>query len=121
MGLQLPGNQTLVILNSVDTAMDLLDKRAIYSDRPKSLVVDLCVLALCMSFAPRLYKCRIGWSWNTPLLPYGEEWRRTRRESWQHFIPKVMVKHHPVLLQESRRFLRLLHTEPDRLRQLLEL
>ena len=64
---------------------------------------------------------RIGWSWNTPLVPYGEEWRRTRRASWQHFTPKAMPKHHPTLLQESRRFLRLLHAEPDRLRELLGL
>ncbi|TBU56856.1 cytochrome P450 [Dichomitus squalens] len=104
IGLQLPGNRSLLILNSIDAAKELLDKRAaMYSDRPKSLVVDL-----------------IGWSWNTPLIPYGEEWRRTRRASWQHFTPKVMIKHHPVLLQESRRFLRLLHAEPDRLQDLLE-
>ncbi|KAI0745837.1 cytochrome P450 [Earliella scabrosa] len=104
VGLQLPGGQLLVVLHSHRAAVDLLDKRSsMYSDRPKSLVVDL-----------------IGWSWNTPLLPYSEEWRRTRRASWQHFIPKVVPKHHPVLLQESRRFLRLLNAEPDRLRELLE-
>ncbi|KAM5530763.1 hypothetical protein V8D89_015570 [Ganoderma adspersum] len=103
IGLQLPGNQTLLILNSVEAATELLDKRAAtYSDRPKSPIVDL-----------------IGWSWNTPLVPYGEEWRRTRRASWQHFTSKAMPKHHPTLLQESRRFLRLLHAEPDRLRELL--
>nr|VWO99561.1 Cytochrome P450 monooxygenase CYP52X1 [Ganoderma boninense] len=104
IGLQLPGKQTLLILNSVEAAVDLLDKRAaIYSDRPHSPLVGL-----------------LGWSWNTPLVPYGEEWRRTRRASWQHFTSKAMPKHYPTLLQESRRFLRLLHAEPDRLRELLE-
>ncbi|KAI0743502.1 cytochrome P450 [Daedaleopsis nitida] len=104
VGLRLPGGQALVILHTHQAAVDLLDKRsAIYSDRPKSLVVDL-----------------IGWSWNTPLVPYNEEWRRTRRASSQHFLPKVIPKHIPILQQESRRFLRLLSAQPDRLRELLE-
>ncbi|TFK86630.1 cytochrome P450 [Polyporus arcularius HHB13444] len=104
VGLQLPGNQLLVILHSQQAAIDLLDKRsATYSDRPKSLIVELT-----------------GWSWNTPLIPYGEEWRRTRRASWQHFTPKVVSKHYPILIHETRRFLRLLKAEPDRLRELME-
>ncbi|RPD74228.1 cytochrome P450 [Lentinus tigrinus ALCF2SS1-7] len=104
VSLQLPDNQLLVILHSQQAATDLLDKRsATYSDRPKSLVVDL-----------------MGWSWNTPLLPYGEEWRRTRRASWQHFTTKVVSKHHPILLLETHRFLRLLKAEPDRLREHME-
>ncbi|TFK92043.1 cytochrome P450 [Polyporus arcularius HHB13444] len=104
VGLQLPGDQLLVILHSHQAAIDLLDKRsATYSDRPKSLVVELT-----------------GWSWNTPLVPYGAEWRRTRRASWQHFTPKTVSKHYPVLIQEVRRFLRLLKAEPERLRELME-
>ena len=44
IGLHLPGNQTLLILNSVEAATELLDKRAAtYSDRPKSPLVDLYV------------------------------------------------------------------------------
>ncbi len=44
IGMKLPGNQTLLILNSVEAAVELLDKRAAtYSDRPKSPVVDLYV------------------------------------------------------------------------------
>lgn len=123
IGLRLPGNQALVILNSPNAAFELLDKRSgIYSDRPKSLVVELYVyIGTVFSFADRRGHCRIGWSWNTPLLPFGDEWRRTRRASMQHFIPKAMPKHLPVLLQESRRFLRLLQAEPGRLRELLEL
>ncbi|KAI0700157.1 cytochrome P450 [Cerioporus squamosus] len=104
VGLQLPGNQLIVILHSQQAAIDLLDKRsATYSDRPKSLVVDL-----------------LGLAWNTPLLPYGEEWRWTRRATSQHFAPKVVSKHYPVLLQEVRRFLRLLKDEPNRLREHME-
>ncbi|RPD56282.1 cytochrome P450 [Lentinus tigrinus ALCF2SS1-7] len=104
VGLQLPGGQLFVILHSQQAAIDLLDKRsATYSDRQKSLVIDL-----------------IGWGWNTPFLPYGEEWRRTRQASWRHFTPKVISKHHPLLLQEARRFLRLLKAEPHRLRELME-
>lgn len=46
IGMQLPGKQTLLILNSIDAAVELLDKRAAtYSDRPKSLIVDLYVPA----------------------------------------------------------------------------
>ncbi|TFK85205.1 cytochrome P450 [Polyporus arcularius HHB13444] len=104
VGLQLPGDQLLIILHSHQAAIDLLDKRsATYSDRPKSVVVDL-----------------LGLSWNTPLVPYGEEWRRTRRASGQHFTPKVVSKHYPLLTQEVQRFLRLLRAEPARLRELME-
>ncbi|KAH9929491.1 cytochrome P450 [Epithele typhae] len=104
IGLQLPGNQTMIVLNSPTAAYELLDKRSnIYSDRPKSLIVEL-----------------MGWSWNTPLVPYGEEWRRTRRASSQHFTPKAMLDHLPVLEEESRRLLRIVRADPDRLRELLE-
>lgn len=42
--LDLPGQPT-VVLNSVDAAIDLLEKRSdIYSDRPVSLMHHLCVL-----------------------------------------------------------------------------
>ena len=58
IGLRLPGNQAMVILNSPKAAFDLLDKRSnIYSDRPKSLVIELYARVSCHGINQFTFEC----------------------------------------------------------------
>ncbi|CAE6491596.1 unnamed protein product, partial [Rhizoctonia solani] len=58
--------QTIIILNSVNTATELFDQRSsIYSDRPYLRVI-------C---DPHLF----DWGYNIVLLPYGPRWKKQRR------------------------------------------
>ncbi|KAG6906361.1 hypothetical protein DXG01_014315 [Tephrocybe rancida] len=62
-------NEHVVILNSVEDAIAMLDKRSrIYSDRPAMTMVDL-----------------MGWDFNSGLIRYGDKWRRHRRLYQQNF------------------------------------
>ncbi|TBU27171.1 hypothetical protein BD311DRAFT_665895 [Dichomitus squalens] len=55
--------RSVVVLNSVQAAFDLLDKRsANFSDRPRTPVTEL-----------------IGWNCNFSLQQYGQSWRSHRR------------------------------------------
>ncbi|KAF5327069.1 hypothetical protein D9619_004660 [Psilocybe cf. subviscida] len=91
--------QPIVVLNSLEVAQDLFDKRsANYSDRPR-----LPMLLELMNFGHIFL-----------LLPYGSWWRRHRRSFNQHFHESIVRKYHPIQAQETRAFLnRLLHT-PER-------
>ncbi|OCH85714.1 cytochrome P450 [Obba rivulosa] len=60
----------IVVLNSLAAIDELLEKRSsIYSDRPYSLM--LCDL--------------VGLGWSTPMLPYGDEWKLSRK-MYQHAL-----------------------------------
>ncbi|KAH9852970.1 cytochrome P450 [Lenzites betulinus] len=95
--------QTLIVLNSVTAATDLLDKRsAIYSDRPDSIIT-----------------CLIGWDWNLGLKRYDDSWRRVRRMFWKYFQPSVVTKFQHVQQHEARLSLgRLLDSKDDLDKQL---
>ncbi|KAJ7089521.1 cytochrome P450 [Mycena epipterygia] len=62
--------KSVVVLLSLKATEDLLEKRSsIYSDRPTSpMLVDL-----------------MDWTWNLPLMPYGDAWRAHRRLFSQGF------------------------------------
>nr|BAL05080.1 cytochrome P450 [Phanerodontia chrysosporium] len=92
--------QPMVILNSAKHAIALLDKRSnIYSDRP--------VLVMGGEM--------IGWKYTLALTPYGQRFREYRR-----FIAKLiggptqMQTHLPLEEHETRRFLKRLLIEPER-------
>ena len=89
----------MVILNSLEAATDLLDKRsAIYSDRPKMYV------------AGEL----LGWDQTLVLTPYGDRFREVRRLLFQFFgSRKEMVKFHELAEEETRMFLRRTLQNPD--------
>ncbi|KAF8905477.1 cytochrome P450 [Gymnopilus junonius] len=65
--------RTTIILNSLKSCVDLLDKRSFnYSDRPRMVMAtELC-----------------GWDWNFAHMPYTNEWRRHRRSFHQYFQPR---------------------------------
>ena len=93
----IPG-QSLVILNSLKAAVDLLEKRsAIYSDRPDLLM------------AGRM----VGWNETLVLTPAGERFRAMRRQLHQFIGSRQhMVKFHGLQVQETRHFLRRLLRDP---------
>ncbi|KAH9888103.1 CyP450 monooxygenase [Cubamyces lactineus] len=90
----------VIVLNSVTAVADLFEKRsAIYSDRPVPIV----------SISRML-----NWIWSLGFKPYGDDWRRTRRELWQYLQPSTVAQWHPIQTRESRRFLKcLLHDQRD--------
>ncbi|CAA7269889.1 unnamed protein product [Cyclocybe aegerita] len=90
-------NQHLIILNSVAVATDLLDKRArIYSDRPRSIMLDL-----------------MGWNFATGFKPYGDSWRRHRRLHQQAFKADSIAVYHPIQMRKVNEMLYGLLTAPE--------
>ncbi|KAI9058741.1 CyP450 monooxygenase [Trametes sanguinea] len=82
--------QTIVILSSVEAAVDLFEKRsAIYSDRQASVLADM-----------------IGWTWNLAFKRYGDDWRRVRRLFWHHFQPNAVGQYQAVQQRDVRDLLR---------------
>ncbi|KAH9849795.1 cytochrome P450 [Lenzites betulinus] len=89
--------QSVIVLSSVKSAADLLDKRsAKYSDRFKSTVTSM-----------------IGWDWNVALMGYGPQWRQTRRAFHEHFHQGAVRAYQPSQLSGVRRFLTRLLADPD--------
>ncbi|KAF9077321.1 cytochrome P450 [Rhodocollybia butyracea] len=79
MGLRISGEGDVVIINSLDAARDLLERRAqIYSDRPFSTMDDLG-----------------GWHFNVGAMPYGDRWRKHRRLFQQSFRPAAIQNFQP--------------------------
>lgn len=93
-------NQTLIILNSVQAANDLLDKRSHnYSDRPDFPIFDL-------------------WGMGDTLVTrrYGEEFRMQRKMVQQYFHKEKHRYHRPIQTREARILAQnLLNTTDDRL------
>lgn len=83
-------NQHIVILNKVKDAIMLFEKRShIYSSRPSVPVVDMYDWFLFKKCkAEALF--RLGAEHGTPLLPYGDEWRK-HRKFYQESIRKDLV------------------------------
>ncbi|KAK7692340.1 hypothetical protein QCA50_003965 [Cerrena zonata] len=83
-------NQHIVVLCSVDAALDLLDKRSdLYSDRPYTVMNDL------------MGKYR----WNFAMMRYSPLWRSHRREFHQFFNQHEVLKYRSIQLRECRKFL----------------
>ncbi|KIP08000.1 hypothetical protein PHLGIDRAFT_105055 [Phlebiopsis gigantea 11061_1 CR5-6] len=88
----------VIVLNSIQVAKDLLEKRAlVYSGRPFSVMIHELT----------------GWDRNLALMDYGDEWRSHRRMFHQQFTPKVIPEYHPASQRGISRFLNLLHESPD--------
>ncbi|KAF8074619.1 cytochrome P450 [Lyophyllum atratum] len=91
--------KSLIILNSVQIAIDLLDKRSHkYSDRPHLPITNL-------------------WDIGDTLvaLQYGEEWRVQRKLVQQYFRQEKRKDHRPIQLREARILVQnLLATPEDR-------
>ncbi|CAE6440072.1 unnamed protein product [Rhizoctonia solani] len=83
----------IVVLNSMDAAVDLLDKRSTnYSDRP-----DLTMLS---------DEGLMGWGENTVTRRYDDGWRRARRLIHQRFSKTAAEELWPTQEQEAHEFLK---------------
>ncbi|KAG1756032.1 cytochrome P450 [Suillus lakei] len=93
--------QHIFVLNSVKTAMDMLDnKSTVYSDRP------------ILPVGGEL----IGWKNIMPLLPYGDHLRRYRKYFHRVIGSRAAVNVYSQVEEiETRRFLKRVFTKPDQL------
>ncbi|KAF5349225.1 hypothetical protein D9756_009488 [Leucocoprinus leucothites] len=79
----------IVILNSVETTKDLLEKRsANYSGRPTFLMGKL-----------------MGWDYLFSSMPYGDAWRERRKLFQKHFHPTKPETHRPIETEYVRKLL----------------
>ncbi|KAJ1306114.1 hypothetical protein OPQ81_010825 [Rhizoctonia solani] len=80
--------QTIVILNSVEAATELMDRRSrIYSDRPQLRVVN----------DPDL----LDWGSNTGSSPYGPRWKKQRRITHEVLKPSANAHNFAMFEKES--------------------
>ncbi|CAE6417965.1 unnamed protein product, partial [Rhizoctonia solani] len=92
--------QTIVILNSVNIATDLLDRRSInYSDRPYLRVI-------CDS---RLF----DWGNNIVMLPYGPWWKKQRRIMHEVLKPSANTRNFALFEREAHALLKRLAASPE--------
>ncbi|KAF8885508.1 cytochrome P450 [Infundibulicybe gibba] len=89
---------SIVVLNSYEACVDILEKRSnLYSDRPVSVVASHLM----------------GWQRSVTLAPYTDRWRRFRKIMAQALRKEVVKQYWPGQEREIRRFLGLLIAEPD--------
>ncbi|KZT69365.1 cytochrome P450 [Daedalea quercina L-15889] len=92
-------NRPTLVLNSVEAARDLLDRRsAIYSDRPHFI----------------LFVDMFDWNPNPALMPYGPWWRQHR--VWLHagLMEKgSLMQYEPLLRRETNQLILALIDSPD--------
>ncbi|KAI0742504.1 cytochrome P450 [Daedaleopsis nitida] len=89
--------KSFIILGSYKAACDLLAKRsANYSDRSKSVMVELC-----------------GFDWMFFFMKYGPEWRIHHRAFHQEMNTEVVGKYEPIQVKVTRNLLRSLLDSPN--------
>ncbi|PPQ86501.1 hypothetical protein CVT25_008245 [Psilocybe cyanescens] len=87
----------MIILNSLEVAKDLLEKRSnIYSDRPGLTMIDI-----------------MDWEFNTGLKHYGAQWRTDRRVFHDLFNPSALLSYRPVQTEKIRDMLHRLLKNPE--------
>ncbi|KAG6848244.1 hypothetical protein H0H93_001985 [Arthromyces matolae] len=90
--------QPIIVLNSVEAAVDLLEKRSVnYSDRPPFKVFEL-----------------MGWTHTVSFVGYGKPFQRYRRRFQEYLKSKRAAAYRPMQVQEGRLLLQnLLKNECD--------
>ncbi|KAJ7676990.1 cytochrome P450 [Mycena polygramma] len=89
---------SMIVLNSVEAANDLLDKRSgIYSDRPR------------LPMANEL----VGWNFLLAFMKYGEHWRKHRQIFHRAFDVAAAKAYHPTERAACHALLRRLLRRPD--------
>lgn len=93
--------QRIVIVNSVEVTIEMLDKKGcIYSDRPT------------VPMGGEL----VGWKNTLVFIPYGPRFREARRMTHQLFGTQVAMKQfYPLEEQETRKFLKQVLAEPEKI------
>ncbi|KAI0264149.1 cytochrome P450 [Gloeopeniophorella convolvens] len=97
--------QTIIVLNSMKAAKDLLEKRGdIYSDRPALPIGEM-----------------MGWETFVPGAPYGETWKQERRLLERSMRPAALGQYHPLQERRIAAFLGRMLATPEDLRAHVEL
>ncbi|KAL5638401.1 hypothetical protein ACGC1H_005175 [Rhizoctonia solani] len=92
--------QTIVVLNSINVAIDLLDQRSVvYSDRPYLRVI-------CDPYL-------LDWGGGIIVLPYGPRWKKQRRIMHEVLKPSVNVRNFALFEREARATLKRLVASPE--------
>ncbi|KAG2135247.1 cytochrome P450 [Suillus clintonianus] len=93
----------IIVLNSVKTAMEMLDKKStLYSDRP------------VLPMAGEL----VGWKDSLPFLPYGDRWRRYRKNFHRVIGSRVAADvYNQIEEVETHRFMKRVLAKPDQLQE----
>ena len=106
----------MIILNSAQTAIDLLDKRgAIYSDRAQSdvfmLYVNLFYLPPRRVIFPDL--CSMGWEHDMAFFPYGKRHQKHRKMLNEYFNREKCEDHLPHQALEASRLIQNILDKPE--------
>ncbi|CAE6425809.1 O-methylsterigmatocystin oxidoreductase OS=Aspergillus parasiticus GN=ordA PE=3 SV=1 [Rhizoctonia solani AG-1 IB] len=92
--------QTIIVLDSVEAANELLDRRSkIYSDRPQLRVIA----------DPDL----LDWGSNTGSAPYGPRWKKQRRITHEVLKPSANARNFELFEKETYAMLKRLATDPN--------
>ena len=108
--------QPMLVIGSYKAARDLLDKKSSnYSDRPQSVMINLCVQYDPTILNPtlRLFIYSTGMDSMFTLKNYGSQWRLHRRVFHQSFNAEVVDNYQPIQLTAARRLLAALRRSPD--------
>lgn len=114
--------QSIVVLGSQEAARELLDKRSTtYSDRPVSIMVQLCVKTCCPAFVPAKRLYRSGFDRLLAFLNYGPAWKQNRRHFHHCFNAKILPEYAPVHSKAARSLLQSLISSSSEIEALVKL
>lgn len=86
-----------IVINDYNIAFELLDKRShLYSDRPRSVMLDL-----------------LGWGFNMTFFNYGTRWKEHRRVMHQNLNNRAVREWRQTQQDAIRKFLKKLIINPD--------
>lgn len=107
--------QHMVILNSLDVAKELLEKRSsIYSDRPHLTMIDMWSYFLSeFSFLSLQFLNSMDWDFNTGLKHYGSQWKNDRRALHELLGPLAINDYRPIITEKVNEMLYQLLSNPD--------
>ncbi|KAF8884122.1 cytochrome P450 [Infundibulicybe gibba] len=89
--------QTMIMLNSVQTAIDLLEKRGLnYSSRPRCVVYELA-----------------GWTSSVAFMPPGDQFKKHRKLYHQYFSGAKSKSYQPIQQEEARSLIKNLLEDPS--------
>lgn len=109
--------KSIVILNSEEAAVELLDKRSsLYSDRPRFPMQDLFVfpdLVWVVFLLIARLPFRIGWTDVLVFLPYGEQFQKQRKLLQQPLGRQAVSKFQHIQVAQAHTLLHNLLEDPN--------
>ena len=105
--------QVIVVLNSVKTTKDLLERRGnIYSDRPVVPFYEMCVLSIGIPTSQFIF-LRMERDWLLPTSRYNERWHQGRKVLDRSLRPGAVALYHPMQQSKTHVFLTRLLESPS--------